>query len=135
VSAVQREWASLTADLPALPPLTSLYLGGGTPSLLSAHAVEDLLSTFRGRFLPHAEVTLEANPNDVNLEVLGAWRAAGITRVSLGVQSLDARTLASLGRDHSVDDAKHALQWMATVGFRSWSADLIFGMPRQALEV
>lgn len=112
------------------PPLASVYLGGGTPSLLSGRPLESLLTTvFRSlTVLPGAEVTLEANPDDVTQERLREWRSLGVGRLSLGVQSLDDSLLAVLGRRHSADQALEALGWAMEEGFQV-SVDLIVGVP------
>src|SRR5664279_5890268 len=80
---------------PQAEPLTTVYLGGGTPSLLGAEGIARLFEVVRSRFTiaPDAEVTLEANPDDVKAEAVKSWRAAGINRLSIGAQSFDAKVL------------------------------------------
>src|SRR5690606_11412291 len=80
---------------------------------------------------PDAEVTMEANPSSLLPDYLGSYRALGINRISLGVQSLDEPALRFLGRAHSVVDSEQALRAVAAAGLVSWSADLIFGYPGQ----
>lgn len=111
-------------------PLCTLYLGGGTPSLLSGSQLERLLDAVRTHFslVPGAEVTLEANPDDVTPEAIGLWRRLGITRVSLGVQSFSGRVLRLLSRRHSAEQAEQALAWLLAAGFVV-SCDLMLGVP------
>lgn len=108
----------------------TLFIGGGTPSLLAPAAVDRILRTVRARFrIPsNAEVTIEANADDVSESLVRTWHAAGITRVSLGVQSFDDRVLRYLGRRHDADTARRACAHVARV-FDNWSMDLIFGAP------
>jgi oxygen-independent coproporphyrinogen-3 oxidase len=109
----------------------TIYLGGGTPSLLGSAGITDLLALLR-RYVepaPNAEVTIEANPEDVNDAAVAAWRSAGVSRVSLGVQSFDERVLRWMHRVHDVATAKRAAETIAAAGFASWSLDLIFALP------
>jgi len=108
-----------------LRPATSLFFGGGTPSLLPAG---DLLAVLAAVDLaPGAEVTVECNPDDVSPALLGAYLDGGVTRISLGVQSLRTHVLASLGRAHQPEVAERAARLVGAAGFTSWSVDLIFG--------
>jgi oxygen-independent coproporphyrinogen III oxidase len=113
----------------------SLYLGGGTPSLLPAADIAALLDGLRGSFpvLPGAEVTLEANPDDVSAPLAEAWRDAGVTRVSVGVQSFADRELSAVGRRHDSAAAQRALETLRRAEL-SISADLILGLPEQTAE-
>ncbi len=113
----------------------SIYLGGGTPSLTPARQLARLLDGLREAFaiLAGAEVTLEANPEDVSPAAARDWASAGVTRVSVGVQSLDDRELAAVGRCHDAAAARRALQAVAGQGL-SISGDLILGLPRQTPE-
>jgi oxygen-independent coproporphyrinogen-3 oxidase len=106
----------------------TVYLGGGTPSLLQPRYVEDLLAAVHQTFAltPDAEVTIEANPDDVTPSLVDAWRALGINRVSLGAQSFDDATLAYLGRRHDAALARDACTLVAE-RFENWSLDLIYG--------
>ncbi len=107
----------------------SIFFGGGTPSQLSAAQLARVLDTLRERFtLDAPEITLEANPDDVTVDLARAWRAAGVNRVSLGVQSLDDRVLRYLGRRHDAASARRACAVVAET-FDNWSFDLIFGAP------
>ena len=113
----------------------SLYLGGGTPSLLPAADIGALLDGLRGSFpvLPGAEVTLEANPDDVSAPLAEAWRDAGVTRVSVGVQSFADRELSAVGRRHDSAAAQRALETVRRAEL-SLSGDLILGLPEQTAE-
>jgi oxygen-independent coproporphyrinogen III oxidase len=108
-------------------PFDTLYLGGGTPSLLSPEAIARLLAAFPRA--AGAEVTLEANPDDVTPERAAAWVAAGVNRVSLGVQSLDDRALAWMHRTHDAAAARRAAEAVRAAGVGAVSADLIFALP------
>jgi len=108
-------------------PYVTVYLGGGTPSRLAPEAVARLLDAFPRT--PDAEVTLEANPDDVTAERARAWCAAGVTRVSLGVQSFDDRVLTWMHRTHDAAAARAALEVLLAEGPLSVSADLIFALP------
>ena len=110
----------------------SVYFGGGTPSLLPPGAIARLLATLRRRFAvgADAEVTLEANPEDVSAAALGGWTEAGVNRVSVGVQSLSDVELSAVGRRHDAARARAALAELAGSGL-SVSGDLILGLPRQ----
>jgi oxygen-independent coproporphyrinogen-3 oxidase len=115
--------------------LATLYLGGGTPSLLPADALATVLfDVFRSTPpLDDVEVTLEANPEDVTRENAGAWRAAGVNRVSLGAQSFDDRVLRWMHRSHDGARIGEAVRALRAVGIENVSLDLIFGLP-EALE-
>ncbi len=112
----------------------SLYLGGGTPSLLSPREMARLVEILLGVFavLPDAEVTLEANPNDVTREKLHRYRELGFNRISLGVQSLEDGELAFLGRAHSARRAARAMEQIRASQFPRFGVDLIYGLPGQA---
>ncbi len=111
----------------------TLYLGGGTPTLLTAEDLASLVAILRGHFAlcPDAEVTLEANPNDVTLEKLLFARELGFNRISLGVQSMEDRELAFLGRTHSARQAARAMELIRASGFPGFGVDLIYGLPGQ----
>ncbi len=106
----------------------SVFLGGGTPSLLSTGQLARIFEALYARFLlnSEAEITLEANPDDLRPELPGQWRALGINRISLGVQSLGDRVLRYLGRRHDADTALRAIGMVGEV-FENWNMDLIIG--------
>ena len=117
------------------PPLDSVYLGGGTPSLLPADAVERLLARVDDRFglAPGAEVTLEANPGPDERGDPTAWRRAGVTRISFGAQSLDDGELRRLGRRHRAADVAAAVEGARDAGIRSVNLDLLYDTPGGSL--
>lgn len=131
---------ALVADLEELLPsvwgrrLSTVFIGGGTPSLFSPEAIDRLLSEVRARLPlePDAEITLEANPGTVEAARFRGFRQAGINRLSLGVQSLDDRMLAALGRIHSADEARRAVA-LALREFGNVNVDLMYGLPGQTL--
>lgn len=116
------------------PPLASVYLGGGTPSLLPPSAVGGLLDLVRDRFgiASGAEITLEANPGPEERGDADAWRAIGITRLSLGAQALDADSLRRLGRRHRAADVVDAVHDARAAGIGSVSLDLLYDIPGAA---
>ncbi len=120
-------------ELEAGAPLASLYLGGGTPSQVPAAALADLLGSLTRRFhlAPGAEVTVEANPDDVDPAMLEAWLAAGVTRVSMGVQSFDDAELAVLERRHDADRAEAAARLALEQENLDVSLDLMLAIPDQ----
>ncbi len=111
--------------------LDTLYLGGGTPSLLGPQGVASLIRTITAArpLAPDAEVTIEANPEDATDEALSAWRAAGINRVSLGVQSFDENVLSWMHRSHGSREVTRAADVFARHGLTNWSLDLIYALP------
>lgn len=132
--------AALIADLEAALPLVwgrridSVFFGGGTPSLLSGEGLDDLLAAVRSRLqlLPSAEITLEANPGTVEAEKFAAFRAAGVNRLSLGIQSFNPRHLQALGRIHDDLQARRAIE-IAARHFDNFNLDLMYGLPGQTL--
>ena len=109
----------------ALPAATSVFFGGGTPSLLPADNLLGILAAISRH--PGAEVTVECNPETVTAELFAAYREAGVTRVSFGVQSMIPHVLDGLGRMHDVASVERAVALAKQVGFASWSVDLIYG--------
>jgi putative oxygen-independent coproporphyrinogen III oxidase len=134
--------AKLLADLEALLPavwgrrLVSIFIGGGTPSLFSPHAIDSLLSGIRARIPvePIAEITLEANPGTVEAGRFRGFRDAGINRISLGVQSFDDTMLAALGRIHSAAEARRGVE-AALASFDNVNLDLMYGLPAQTMDM
>ena len=115
--------------LPA-DPVNTIYFGGGTPSLLTIEELSTILQTLRSHFLvsPDAEVTLEANPDDINAQKLRDWKQAGINRLSIGVQSFFEDDLRWMNRAHTARQALDNLQ-LATTFFPNMTIDLIYGTP------
>jgi oxygen-independent coproporphyrinogen-3 oxidase len=112
--------------------LVSVFIGGGTPSLFSPASIDALLSAIRARLTlePGAEVTLEANPGTVEAARFRGFRDAGVSRISVGVQSFDERRLKALGRIHSADEARRAVE-AALAAFDNVNLDLMYGLPGQ----
>jgi oxygen-independent coproporphyrinogen-3 oxidase len=129
VEAVCAELASLAPS----GPVESVYLGGGTPSLLPPDAVTTILRRIASTItlLDTPETTLEANPEDVTPEAVRSWRAAGVNRVSLGVQSFDDRVLSWMHRVHDAVQARQAIEVLRAGGVENLSLDLIFGLPEE----
>jgi len=133
--------AALLADLESALPLVwgrkvgSIFFGGGTPSLLSGPAVDQLLTAMRTLLpvAPDAEVTLEANPGTVEAEKFAAFRDAGVNRLSLGIQSFNPIHLKALGRIHDDREARRAIE-IARSHFDNFNLDLMYGLPGQTLE-
>jgi oxygen-independent coproporphyrinogen-3 oxidase len=130
-AAFAREIAHVAALTPGRT-VTSIFLGGGTPSLMQPATVGALLDAVAGAWslAPDAEVTLEANPTSVEAERFRGYRAAGVNRVSLGVQALDDASLKALGRLHSAEEAMRAVETAAR-HFARYSFDLIYARPGQ----
>jgi len=130
--------AALLAEVSAAPPARAdtLYFGGGTPSLLSGDRLARVVGAVRDRFAldADAEVTLEANPKDLDLDGYRGLREIGVDRLSLGVQSLDDTVLREMGRLHGAADAREAVERARRAGFRSTSVDLILGWPGETRE-
>ncbi len=143
VDAVLQELRLLGAADPGRKPggfggevLETLYLGGGTPSLLPPDAISALLTSLRDAFhvtsfRDDVEITLEANPEDVTLETAKSWRRAGINRVSLGAQSFDDRVLAWMHRSHDGTRIGAAVRALRAAGIENISLDLIFALPQE----
>ncbi len=114
-------------------PLESIFFGGGTPSLLAPAAVAGLLAAVDRLWgiRDDAEISLEANPGTVSAASLAGYRAAGVNRLSLGLQSLDDGALTWLGRGHCAAEGRQAVAWARRAGFANLSCDLIFGLPGQ----
>ncbi|MCL6324354.1 MULTISPECIES: radical SAM family heme chaperone HemW [Pectobacterium] len=130
--------ADLDTDLPLASgrELHSIFIGGGTPSLLSAEAMQALLDGVRARIplTPDAEITMEANPGTVEADRFSGYQRAGINRISIGVQSFDPQKLTRLGRIHGPDEAKRAAHLATGLGLRSFNLDLMHGLPDQSLD-
>ena len=117
-------------------PLHSIFIGGGTPSLLSAHAYEQLFTGLKSKisFSKDIEITLEANPGTYEHDRFQAYFDTGINRLSLGVQSFQDEKLQSLGRIHTAAEAQGAIAQLAASGFRNFNIDLMHGLPGQSRE-
>lgn len=119
---------------PESRPLASIFFGGGTPSLFSAAAIGRVLEACARRlpFAPGIEITLEANPGTADAEHFRGYRAAGVNRLSIGVQSFDAARLRALGRIHGPDEARRAYDLARAAGFDNINLDLMYALPGQS---
>jgi oxygen-independent coproporphyrinogen-3 oxidase len=136
VAAMEREIARQGEVLQG-PVAATISIGGGTPSLLEPSQIARLIAACRQHFtvLPDAEITMEANPNSFDAERATGYLAAGINRLSLGVQTQDHRGLRVLGRQHEASDAAAAFAAARLAGFTNINLDLIFGWPGQTSEM
>ena len=133
--------AALVADLESALPLVwgrrvdSVFIGGGTPSLLSGRAVDELLATLRSRLplIAGVEITIEANPGTAEASRFADYRAAGVNRLSLGIQSFARRQLEALGRIHDEREARRAID-LASRHFDNFNLDLMYGLPGQTVD-
>ena len=131
---------ALTADLESALPLIwgrrvySVFFGGGTPSLFSARSIDELLTAFRARLnlAADAEITLEANPGTFESARFRDYRAGGVNRLSVGIQSFNSAHLAALGRIHDGDEARRAID-IALAHFDNVNLDLMYALPQQTL--
>jgi oxygen-independent coproporphyrinogen-3 oxidase len=137
----ERYVAALTADLEQALPFVwgrrvhCLFFGGGTPSLLSARALDEILCVIRARLplSPDAEITLEANPGTFEARKFAEFRALGINRLSIGIQSFNPQHLRALGRIHDDQEARQAVD-IAHSTFENFNLDLMYALPGQTLE-
>ena len=135
VEALLRDLDAQLAGLDARP-LTSIFLGGGTPSLFAPAAIGRVIDHARTRlgFAGDIEITLEANPGTIERGRFAEYRAAGVTRVSLGAQSFDERQLKLLGRIHSADETRRAAEELHAAGLANFNLDLMYALPGQTAE-
>ena len=122
-------------DMLCRPAMTTLFLGGGTPSYLPAHDLEAVLSAVRRAFkvTPDAEATMEANPGDLLGDAPASLAQLGFNRLSVGVQSLDDGLLRLLGRRHTAQDVADAFRAVRRAGFDNVNLDLMYGLPLQSM--
>ncbi|MEW5908167.1 MAG: radical SAM family heme chaperone HemW [Thermodesulfobacteriota bacterium] len=134
LNALSIEIRHLSGSTPA--PVDSIYFGGGTPSLLTPGQIGRIIGECKSAFdiLPDSEITLEMNPKTADEGVLTEYRASGINRINIGVQSLEAWELEFLGRIHAPSDAEDAIQWVKVAVFDNYGVDLIYGIPGQTVE-
>ena len=128
-AALVREVRSARAE--GLSQATSAFFGGGTPSLLDADQLGSVVAALP--LAPGAEVTVECNPDTVDTALLAGYRAAGVNRISLGVQSMVPHVLSALGRTHDPTNVVRAVEAIAAAGFPSWNMDLIYGAVGESL--
>ena len=133
---IQALLKDLENELPAIwgRRLESVFIGGGTPSVFSAEAIEQLLSGLRALLpmRPAMEITMEANPGTFEQQRFKAYRQAGINRLSIGIQSFNGDHLSALGRIHNGEEAAHAAEIAKNAGFDHFNLDLMFGLPQQS---
>lgn len=130
ITAIGQEWKMRRYELETAP--TTIYIGGGTPSLLPIQLFNQLANSIPLQDI--TEYTIEANPDDVNPQLVNAWKANGINRVSMGVQSLIDTELQAVGRRHNAQTAISAYKILRNNGIDNISLDLIYGLPGQTLQ-
>lgn len=130
MNAVLAEWESRQNELSER--IETIYFGGGTPSTLPNEALHMLVDCLQAKGQAE-EITLEANPGDITQEKVRAWKAMGINRLSIGVQSFDDGLLQRIGRRHTAAQAKEAIQMAQAAGFDNISIDLMYALPSQTL--
>jgi putative oxygen-independent coproporphyrinogen III oxidase len=130
----QRYMESLRTDIvrEGLAPATSVFVGGGTPTLVDPVSLASVLGSIAT--VPGAEVTVECNPDDVSVELLTVYREAGVNRVSIGVQSMVPHVLASLGRTHTPANVDRAVEAVRAAGIPTFNLDLIYGGAGETLD-
>ena len=135
VEALLRDLDAQIRDLD-VRPLTSIFLGGGTPSLFAPAAIGRVIDHARSAmgFAGDIEITLEANPGTIERGRFAEYRAAGVTRVSLGAQSFDERQLKLLGRIHSADETRRAAEELHAAGLANFNLDLMYALPGQTAD-
>ena len=113
----------------------SIYFGGGTPSLIKSKYIKKIIKTLKTHFIikNNCEITLEANPDDINNQKLKIWKKLGINRLSIGIQTFDNAILKSMNRSHNSLLAKKALKKIKTQ-FNNYSIDLIYGAPKSSIK-
>lgn len=136
LDAVLAEMAQVAGGWGSDRVFTSLFIGGGTPTVYDGRALARLLAACRTQFcwIDDPEITIETNPNTVTAANLASSRAAGANRLSIGVQAFDDRLLAVIGRSHSVAQAVQAVTLARQTGFSNLNLDLIYGLPTQSLD-
>ena len=117
--------------------IETIYFGGGTPSLLSNADLEEILFTIKNKFnvAKDAEITLEANPDDINKTLLEQWKTIGINRLSVGLQSFNEEELKWMNRAHNATQSLQCIDDILAAGFTNFSVDLIYGSPMQSNKI
>jgi oxygen-independent coproporphyrinogen-3 oxidase len=135
VEAVINEWETYQSDW-SQQEIRTIYLGGGTPSLLSIESLHKLLHSILNSINPDTiqEITLEANPGDITADKIQAWRTIGINRLSIGIQSFNDRLLQLVGRRHNAKQAIQAVRTAQAEGINNISIDLMYALPTQSME-
>lgn len=134
LNALKKELKSRAFELLS-EEITTIYLGGGTPSVLSVDELKDLLNTVQSNYqvCADAEITIETNPDDLSYEKLVELRKIGYNRLSMGIQSFVASDLKRMNRRHGAEEAIQSIKWAKEAGFTNISIDLIYGLPDQSL--
>jgi oxygen-independent coproporphyrinogen III oxidase len=132
---LRKELESRASEM-ASDEINTIYLGGGTPSVLLIDELKNILQSIRQnyRISPEAEITVEANPDDLSQVILSAIREIGFNRLSMGIQSFSGSDLKLMNRRHGVMQAIQSVKWAKKAGFSNISIDLIYGLPNQTLE-
>ena len=135
VQAVYREIISLSSSVNERIPISTIYFGGGTPSILPITEIRKILLALNENFLleESTEISLEANPGTVSNDYLVQLRSLGVNRLSIGMQSANPSELALLERQHSLKEVIYSVDWARSAGFTNLNLDLIFGLPYQEL--
>lgn len=136
VEALLAEWHMRQHEL--TEPIHTLYIGGGTPSTLNCADLDRIIQTILSNTTPNnppIEITIEANPGDITLEKAQAWRAMGINRLSMGIQSFQDHLLQLIGRRHNANQAIQAVQLAQAAGFDNISIDLMYALPDQTMQM
>ncbi|MCG9129921.1 oxygen-independent coproporphyrinogen III oxidase [Candidatus Poribacteria bacterium] len=122
---------------PQTSPLKTIFIGGGTPSILSANSLDRLFTDLYSKFqiCKDIEITVECNPGTVDAEKLGIMKEAGVNRLSFGLQAMQDEVLRQLGRIHSVEEFHHSYRLARESGFQNINTDLIFALPEQTMEM
>ncbi len=117
-------------------PIGTIYFGGGTPSILRKEEISKLLEIIRSNYSvePNAEISLEANPDDISVDSLRDWKKLGVNRLSIGLQSFKEEDLKWMNRAHTVDEAQNCVQLAQSEGFNNLTVDLIYGLPNLTIE-
>ena len=129
LAAVRREIGEAVSA--GMPPATSVFVGGGTPSMVSAPALVDVLAAIPR--VEAAEMTIECNPDTITADLLATYRDGGVNRLSFGVQSMVPHVLASLGRSHDPDNVRMSVELARAAGFESFNLDVIYGAAGESL--
>lgn len=134
IDAILTDIKNQAGALTGHPSLSSIFFGGGTPSLITPQQMQTLIKTCQSAFglAPDCEITLEANPNNISAQSAADWKSAGVNRLSIGVQSLDDAALTFLGRDHNSDEARRAVA-LAGEHYDTFSIDMIYARPGQSV--
>lgn len=135
VEALLAEWQIRQHE--ATEPIHTIYIGGGTPSTLDNAALDRILQAILDTCTDHRphEITIEANPGDITLEKAQAWRAMGINRLSMGIQSFQDHLLQLIGRRHNANQAIQAVKLAQAAGFDNISIDLMYALPDQTMQM